>query len=211
MRFFVQRSGASDDVDDAAQAVSHPLLLRRARGGGVDHGNDHWWDDDHGGYLESLGMFEKFTESEALHDVTFSSGAEGCDVRVGTDGCVEHWEADDSAHVVWFWVAWVLVNEGVLCDEVVVGLDCRFGEAWKMGEHIGENSIKMPHRCGETLLTRGTRAQHQERRRILRCFLIVETYPILLAMSQQGSPRSMPVAFALFAFCEKQDSLRGNA
>ncbi len=83
-------------------------------------------------------MFEKFTESETLHDVTFSAGAEGADMCVGTDGCMEHRQTDDSAHVVWFGVAWVLVDEGMLCDEVVVGLDCCFGEAWKMGEYIGE-------------------------------------------------------------------------
>jgi len=51
---------------------------------------------------------------------------------------MEHRQTDDSAHVVWFGVAWVLVDEGMLCDEVVVGLDCCFGEAWKMGEYIGE-------------------------------------------------------------------------
>ena len=55
-------------------------------------------------------------------------------MRVGPDGCVEHGQTDYAGHVVGFQMFRVFVDEGVLGYEVVVGLDCCFGEAWVRGE-----------------------------------------------------------------------------
>ena len=54
-------------------------------------------------------------------------------MRVGAYGGVEHGEADDAGEGVGFRVGGVFVDEGVLGDEVVVGLDRGFRRpvAWE--------------------------------------------------------------------------------
>ena len=65
-----------------------------------------------------------------------------------------------------------------------------------------------PERQEDLALTCGSRAEHQERRSVLRRFQVVEAHPVFLAVLQERSPRCMIDTFRYLVWLnEDEDSL----